>query len=71
MANLEPNIQHTERCENLRWKELFIDPSSDPNPPNGEERLFWCLKTQINLGPDGKFVDCYECSPGRSCYQPL
>jgi hypothetical protein len=71
MTNSALNVIQQERCENLRWKELFMDQNSDPAPANGAERLFWCLKTQINLGPDGKFVDCYECSPGRSCYKPL
>jgi hypothetical protein len=65
------DVLQEERCVNLRWKGLYIDPDSDYAIQQGDERIFWCSKTQLNLGPDGKIVDAYECSPGRSCYQPL
>ncbi len=57
----------TERCDNLRWKGLYIDPESDPS---AAEHL-WCAKSQHSLGPDGKLVDKWECNPARSCYKPL
>ncbi len=71
MENSGFNIIREERCENLRWKGLFIDEYSDPSIQQGDERIFWCLKTQLNLGPDGKLVDSYECSAGRGCYKAL
>jgi hypothetical protein len=71
MANPGFNILAEERCQNLRWKGLYIDEQSDPAIQQGDERLFWCVKTQLNLGPDGKLVDNYECSPGRDCYKAL
>ena len=71
MENSALNIMREERCVNLRWKGLFIDETSDPAIQGGDERIFWCLKTQLNLGPDGQLVDCYECSPCRNCYKPL
>ena len=71
MENSALNVIREERCVNLRWKGLFIDEASDPAIQGGDERIFWCLKTQLNLGPDGQLVDCYECSPGRNCYKPL
>lgn len=71
MANSAFNILREERCENLRWKGLYIGEESDPAIQQGDERIFWCVKTQLELGPDGKLVDNYECSPGRSCYKPL
>ncbi len=55
--------------ENLRWKGLFVDAERDT--PTGSDHIFWCLKTQIVLGPDGQLVDKYECNPGRSCYRAL
>jgi hypothetical protein len=55
-----------ERCDNLRWKGLFI---GDDAP--AADSICWCLKTQIGLGPDGKLVDRYECNPARPCYRPL
>ncbi len=59
----------TDRCDNLRWKGMFID--TDQDTPSGGDRIFWCLKTQIGLGPDGRLVDKYECNAARSCYKAL
>jgi hypothetical protein len=60
-----------DRCANLRWKGMFIDAEWDPTVPHGNDRLFWCHKTQNCLGQDGKIVDEYECNEGRGCYKPL
>jgi hypothetical protein len=59
-----------DRCDNLRWKGMFINAEWDPTVPHGNDRLFWCQKTQNCLGPDGKSVDEYECHEGRGCYRP-
>lgn len=59
----------TDRCDNLRWKGIYIDPQQAETGSGGH--IFWCLQTQIGIGPDGKLVDKYECNPGRSCYKPL
>jgi len=63
-------IDH-DRCNNLRWKGLYIDTQQDPSVPHSGDRLFWCHKTQTCLGPDGKIADDYECNETRSCYKPL
>lgn len=60
-----------DRCDLLRWKGMFIDAEWDPTVPHGNDRLFWCHKTQNCLGPDDKAVDEYECNDGRGCYRPL
>jgi hypothetical protein len=60
-----------DRCDNLRWKGMFISAEWDPTVPHGNDRLFWCQKTHNCLGPDGKTVDEYECHEGRGCYRPL
>jgi hypothetical protein len=67
-----PNLKSIgdDRCENLRWKGLFIDAAPNPDIPEGEP-AYWCLTTQICLGPDSKLVDHYECNPARKCYKPL
>ncbi|HUQ90055.1 MAG TPA: hypothetical protein VM120_00155 [Bryobacteraceae bacterium] len=36
---------------------------------HGNDRAFWCHRTQQIMGPDGKVVDDYECNPFRKCYQ--
>jgi len=60
-----------DRCDNLRWKGLYIDAEWDESIPHSGDRLFWCHKTQQCLGPDGKLVDDYECNPARDCYKPF
>jgi hypothetical protein len=60
-----------DRCVNLRWKGMFIDAEWDPTVPHGNDRAFWCQKTQNCLGLDGKLVDEYECHERRACYKPL
>lgn len=60
-------IQHAQ-CDNLRWKGMFVDSDADPA---GEGHIFWCVKTQIALGPDGEMVDHSACGPARTCYKPL
>lgn len=67
MAENAMNIVQNERCDNLRWKGLFINSDSDPN----DAHEFWCAKTQFGRGPDGKEVDNRECAPGRTCYHAL
>ena len=60
-----------DRCTNLRWKGMFINAEWDPTVPHGNDRLFWCHKTQNCVGPDGRAVDEYECHDARNCYKPL
>jgi len=60
-----------DRCEFLRWKGMYIDAEWDPSVQHGNDRAFWCHKTQNCLGPDGKLVDDYECNPFRGCYREL
>jgi len=59
------------RCEKLRWKGLFIEAEWDPTIQHSNDRSFWCQHTWNCLGPDGKLVDEFECSPGRPCYEQL
>ena len=59
------------RCEKLRWKGLFIEAEWDPSIQPSNDRNFWCQHTWNCLGPDGKVVDDFECSPGRDCYVQL
>jgi len=60
-----------DRCDSLRWKGLYIETTWDPNVQHGNDRAFWCHKTQQCLGPDGRVVDDYECNPFRGCYVEL
>ena len=60
-----------DRCEFLRWKGLYVDEEQDLSVSQSGDRLFWCVKTQNCLGPDGKLVDDLECSEARTCYTGL
>jgi hypothetical protein len=69
---MEQRLVHLmDRCENLRWKGLYVNGEEGYSVSGSGDRLFWCVKTQTCLGPDGKLVDDYECSAGRPCYRPL
>jgi len=59
------------RCEKLRWKGMFIEALEDPTIQPSNDRAFWCQHTWNCLGPDGKAVDDFECSPARACYEQL
>ena len=59
------------RCDNLRWKGMYVQAMRDPNVPPSNDRLFWCVKTSNCLSPDGKIVDDYECNSARGCYRGL
>jgi hypothetical protein len=60
-----------DRCQHLRWKGMYIDSIWDPAIPHSNDRAFWCHRTQVCLGPDGKQVDDYECNEMRKCYEEL
>jgi len=63
--------QDDDRCLNLCWKGMYIGSEWDPTVQHGNDRLFWCHKTQNPLGPDNKAVDEYDCNDTRKCYMPL
>jgi hypothetical protein len=50
---------------------MYVDAVWDPRVPHSNDRSFWCQKTQICTGPDGKIADEYECNETRNCYRPL
>jgi hypothetical protein len=31
--------------------------------------IYWCVRTQENVGPDGLSCSKCECGPERACYQ--
>ncbi len=66
LANIED-----DRCQNLRWKGMYIASVVDPNVGHSNDRLFWCQHTSNCLGPDSKLVDDYECNETRQCYKAL
>ena len=61
----------TDRCQNLRWKGMYILSEVDPLVGHSNDGLFWCHNTSNCVGPDGKIVDDYECNETRQCYRAL
>jgi hypothetical protein len=59
------------RCAFIRWKGLFIDTVCDPGNHSSNDSAMWCQHTSKCVGPDGKIVDEFECSPARECYERL
>ncbi|HEY1338267.1 MAG TPA: hypothetical protein VGF59_12190 [Bryobacteraceae bacterium] len=59
------------RCEKLRIKSMYVDADWDPTVQPSNDMAFWCQHTYKPIGPDGKVVDEFECSPARKCYEPL
>ena len=60
-----------DRCQDLRWKGMYISADADPTQSKSGDRLFWCHRTHNCMGPDGKLVDDYECNETRHCYSEL
>lgn len=60
-----------DRCQDLRWKGMFIDALWDPTIQHSNDGALWCQHTCNCLGPDGQAVGEYECNPARGCYRAL
>ena len=61
-----------EACRSLRCKGMYLP--GEPVPPDvelevTETAVFWCLKSQAVVGPDGGPVEPGDCRPGRSCHR--
>ncbi len=59
------------RCVHLRWKGLYIQAETDQENDYSNDSALWCQHTYKCVGPDGKVVDEFECSPARDCYVQL
>jgi len=59
------------RCLHLRWKGLYINAECNPENHYSYDTAMWCQHTYKCVGPDGKVVDEFECSPARECYEQL
>jgi S-adenosylmethionine hydrolase len=60
-----------DRCQNLRWKGMYVATVVDPNVGHSNDGLFWCHRTSHCVGPDNKLVDDYECNETRPCFKAL
>lgn len=63
------DTSHPDLCPSLRWKGAFIEAEPDPTVPPCNDGLFWCMRTQTCIGPDGKLAEPGNChNPNRRCH---
>lgn len=58
-------------CLNIRHKLMYCDSRHDvPGmvDDSSDTRVYFCSKTQEQLGPDRAPVHPSDCKPGRGCY---
>ena len=69
LDNLNPNRPNL--CSSLRWKGQFYTVTErDPEVTPSISAYFWCLHTQLCLGPDGGLAEPGECDKaGRACHK--
>ena len=59
-------------CLHIRHKMMFCDARhATPGmvDDSSDTRVFFCVKTQEALGPDGEPVSPTECTGSRACYR--
>jgi len=64
-------VQLQPSCLNLRHKLMYIDErQTQPGvvDDSSDTRVFFCVKTQDTLGPDGEPAAPTQCGSERSCY---
>ena len=55
-------------CRHIRSKETYYQPAGAPED-EFSSGIYWCVKTQECIGPDGQGCSKCECGPERACYQ--
>ncbi len=58
-------------CQSIRHKLMYVDERhATPGlvDDSSDTRVFFCVKTQESLGPDGEAVSPTDCTHGRACY---
>ncbi len=68
----EANPIHLKACcDHLRHKMMYVDDRQSVRglvDDSSDTRIYFCIKSQESLGPDGKPVHPTDCTPDRPCY---
>ncbi len=59
-------------CLDIRHKQMYVDERQGVMgmiDDSSDTRIFFCVRTQEALGPDGRAVTPRACASGRSCYR--
>ncbi len=69
--NSEQDIKLQVACHSIRHKLMYVDDrhaTIGMVDDTSDTRIFFCVKTQESLGPDGLAVSPTDCKKSRSCY---
>jgi hypothetical protein len=58
-------------CQHLRHKMMYVDDRQSIRgfvDDSSDTRIYFCIKSQESLGPDGQPVHPCDCTPDRPCY---
>ncbi len=69
--NTEKDLKLKIACLNIRHKLMYVDDRHATVglvDDSSDTRVFFCVKTQESLGPDGQAVSPTDCKNSRSCY---
>jgi hypothetical protein len=67
----EDTLKLEVACQHLRHKMMYVDErQATPGlvDDSSDTRVFFCVKTQDALGPDGEPVSPDDCRDARGCY---
>ena len=69
--NTEKDLNLKTACQSIRHKLMYVDDRhATPGmvDDSSDTRIFFCVKTQDSLGPDGEAVSQTDCKKNRSCF---
>ena len=56
-------------CSALRAKGFYVYTEAPEPESDTQTAVFWCVKTQSAVGPDGDAVHKSCCDASRSCFE--
>ncbi len=59
-------------CQHLRHKMMYVDDRQSIRglvDDRSDTRVYFCIKSQDALGPDGEPAHPSDCTASRSCYR--
>ncbi len=75
MSDPRPGVGHqapASCCALLRSKSMYVRADEGPGLLRPSNLIhFWCLKTNVDLGPDQHAATHGRCQPSRACYEAL
>lgn len=57
------------RCPAIRAKGFYVFTEEPEPQEETDTAVFWCVKTQTSVGPDGRGVHRSLCDGTRSCFE--